>query len=89
MKRNAIEGGTAMAGTRTLRNRFWVETVLGSAAAILAVVTVFTREWIEVLFGVDPDGGSGALEWAIVAVLAGSAIVFGLLARSELRRAVA
>ena len=78
-----------MTGTRAVRNRFWVETALGSVAGILAVVTVFYREWMEMLFGVDPDGGSGALEWTIVAVLAAFAVALGLVARSELRRATA
>ena len=41
--------------SRVLRSRFWVETALGSVTAILAVVTVISPEWIEVLFGVDPD----------------------------------
>jgi len=79
----------AVAGTRAVRSRFWVETAFGSLAGLLAVVTVFSREWLEVLFGVDPDGGSGALEWTIVAVLAALALAFGLAARGELRRAAA
>ena len=78
-----------MAGTGALRTRFWVETAFGSVVGILAVITVFWREWIEMLFGVDPDGGSGALEWTIVAVLAALAVAFGLVARNELRRAAA
>jgi hypothetical protein len=78
-----------MARTRALRNRFWVETTLGSATTILAAITLISREWIEVLLGVDPDGGSGALEWAILAILATASLALGLMARMELRRAAA
>lgn len=71
---------------RTLRLRFWLETVLGSACLILAIVTLVSREWIELLFGVDPDRGSGALEWGVVGVLAVGAALAGGLARREWRR---
>ncbi|WP_344097696.1 hypothetical protein [Microbacterium deminutum] len=50
-----------------------VEFVLAGVFAILAILTAVNPQWIETLFGVDPDRGSGALEWIIVAV-------FGVLA---------
>jgi len=78
-----------MAIRRALRNRFWVETTLGSMITILAVITLISREWIEVLFGVEPDGGSGALEWATLATLAAASLTLGLMARKEMRRAPA
>ena len=51
---------------RDVRSRFWLEAAAGAVCGVLAVVTLFSREWIELVFGVDPDRGSGALEWAVV-----------------------
>jgi hypothetical protein len=69
-----------------VRTRFWIEAGLGLASALLLVLTLVTREWIELIFRVDPDGGSGALEGLIVGVLVLLTLVFGALARRERRR---
>ena len=66
--------------------RFWVEAGLAALAAILVVVTLIWREWIEAIFKVDPDGGDGSLEWAIVAALLATSLTLSLLARVEWRR---
>jgi hypothetical protein len=71
-----------------MRMRFWIEVGLGVMSALLLLLTLVTREWIELLFGVDPDGGSGALEWLIVACLVFLTLVFGALARREHRRPI-
>jgi hypothetical protein len=42
-----------------------VELGCAGIAAVLFVVTALWKDWIEILFGVDPDAGSGALEWLI------------------------
>ena len=70
-----------------IRSRFFVEIALATLTAGLFVLTLINREWIELLFGVDPDGGDGSLEIAIVGVLLVATIVFGWLARGEWRRA--
>jgi hypothetical protein len=70
-----------------VRARFWVELGLALAAAVLAVVTLIWHDWIEILFEVEPDGGSGELEWALTAGLAVVAVGFAIAARLEFRRA--
>jgi hypothetical protein len=59
---------------------------LAVVCGFLLLLTLIWRDWIEEAFGVDPDGGSGALEWAIVIGLALALVVCGALARTELRR---
>jgi DMSO/TMAO reductase YedYZ heme-binding membrane subunit len=70
-----------------LRVRFWTEAALAALSGVLFVMTIFWKDWIEAVFGVDPDRHSGSLEWAIVAVLLVVTLLFGLLARAEWRGA--
>ena len=74
--------------THSHRSRalFWVEAGLACAAGLLAVLTLFSPEWIEELFDADPDAGSGSLEWLIVVALALAAVILAVLARVEWRR---
>jgi hypothetical protein len=68
-----------------VRLRFWVEAAFAGLAGALGLLTLITREWIEAVFGVDPDGGSGSLEWGLVVVLLLAALVVGAAARAEWR----
>ena len=70
-----------------LRHRFWIETILGLAASVLAVVTLFSHDWIETVFGVDPDKGNGSAEWLVVLTLAVITVMLAIGARREWRRA--
>jgi hypothetical protein len=69
-----------------LPKRFWVEVVLASLSGFLFLLTLIWRDWIEGVFGVDPDHHNGSLEWLIVGVMLLAAISFGALARTEWRR---
>jgi hypothetical protein len=69
------------------RIRSWLEAVLGVAASGLGLVTLFWHDWIELLFGVDPDQGSGAVEWLLVAFLFGVGGALIWTARLESARA--
>jgi undecaprenyl pyrophosphate phosphatase UppP len=70
-----------------LRLRFWLESVLGSITGILAIVTLFWHDWIEVVFGVDPDKGNGSAEWLVVVVLFVVTVTLAVGASVEWRRA--
>jgi len=70
-----------------LRLRFWLESVLGSITGILAIVTLFWHDWIETVFGADPDKGNGSAEWLVVAVLLLVTVTLAVGARVEWRRA--
>jgi len=61
--------------------------VCSAVAGLLGVLTAIVPDWIEEVFHVDPDAGSGALEWGIVAVLFVIAIALALSARREYARA--
>ena len=75
--------------TRHLPKRFWFEAITAAAGLILFVLTLFSREWIELLTGWDPDGGNGSLEMLVAVALLAIAGVSMLAARRDYRRAVA
>lgn len=56
------------------------------AAAILGAVTLIWPDWIERVFSIDPDAGSGWLERLIVLSFALIALVSALGARRDWHR---
>lgn len=70
-----------------LRYRFWLESIFGSITGVVAVVTLFSHDWIEAVFGVDPDKGSGSAEWLVVVILLLLTVASAAGARLEWRRA--
>jgi undecaprenyl pyrophosphate phosphatase UppP len=73
--------------SQALRPRFWIEAILGFATGILAIVTLFWHDWLEAIFGVDPDKGNGSAERLIVIILLIVTLALGIGVRFEWRRA--
>lgn len=65
---------------------FWVEAVLCVSGTFLGLLTIVWHDWIEGVFGVDPDHGNGSVEWIAVVVLLAIGGVAGTFARREWRR---
>jgi hypothetical protein len=72
-----------------LRVRFWVETSLALISGFLFLLTIIWKDWIEKVFGIDPDAHSGTAEWSIVLVCMVVTATSVALARYEWRRALA
>jgi hypothetical protein len=60
---------------------FWIEVVLACITGFLAILTAAQPDWIEAVFGVDPDRHSGAVEWVVVAGCALVTVTLIALAR--------
>jgi hypothetical protein len=73
---------------RSVRKRFWVEAGAAASSGLLGMLTLVWPDWIEEIFGWDPDQHSGAYEWLIVALLAVVAVASAVLARIESRRSI-
>lgn len=71
----------------SLRRRFWIELGVASATVLVFAVTITHSAWIELVFGVDPDRGSGAFEWALAAGLTLVAVAIIVSMRYEWSRA--
>jgi hypothetical protein len=69
-----------------VHRRLRIEIALGVLSAVLFLLTLVTREWIELVFRVDPDHGDGSFEWLIFAATATVALGAALLARADWRR---
>jgi len=73
--------------TNGLRRRFWPEAGLSVITALLFLLTLVKRDWIEALFSIDPDSHNGSLEFMIVGGLLVVTIALVSLASYEWRRA--
>jgi hypothetical protein len=72
---------------RSVSPIFWVELGLSALSALSLALTLIWPQWIEMLFGVDPDGGDGSDEMGFTLGLAIATVTLLALARREWRRA--
>jgi hypothetical protein len=66
---------------------FWLETFFAGLSAFLVVLTAVWHDWVEGIFGFDPDRHDGAFEWQLAAACCVIAVGCSVLARREWRRA--
>jgi hypothetical protein len=67
--------------------QFWLELLATTGAVFSFALTIASHRWIELVFRVDPDHGSGLLEWLSVGLSVALAASCSGLARYEWRRA--
>ena len=70
---------------RLLRVRVWVEMAAALSAGALGFLTLFWRDWIELLTGWDSDRHNGSAEWILVVGLVAVAVTAGFAARRHWR----
>ena len=67
---------------RVRAGQWRIEAVLAALFAVGALMTAVFPQWIEA-FGLEPDGGDGSAEWALVIVLGVAALVSAGVSRSH------
>ena len=72
-----------MTSRRRLRIR--IEVGLAIVFASLALATLINPQWIESVFEVSPDRGSGDAEWGVTLAFGAASLLASLLAGLELR----
>ena len=69
-----------------LRRRARLQFVSAGMCAVLTVLAAVVPRWIEETTALEPDGGSGELEWLLAVVFAVITIVLTLLGQRTRRR---
>jgi hypothetical protein len=68
------------------RGRFRVQALAAGLTFVLGMLTALVPDWIEEIFGVDPDGGNGSTEVLLVAACLVATVAFAVLATRSYRR---
>ena len=74
---------------RSLAIRYRVECLLTIVSGVALLLAVVAPQWLEGVSGLEPDGGSGAVEWGLASALAVSTAMWFLLARRHRRMLLA
>ena len=61
-----------------LAGRARMQLAFALVSAALTVLAAIIPRWIEELTGLNPDGGSGLLEWGLAVLFAAASIGFGI-----------
>jgi len=79
----------AYGAAKTLARRARLHLVFAIISLGLTVLAAVLPVWIEEVTSLEPDGGSGALEWLLAAVFGVVSIVFGVLTYRTRRKLAA
>ena len=63
----------------------WAKALIATANAIVGGMTLLWRDWIEVVFHIDPDSHSGAAEWSLVIATLAASVLFAYSAAQDRR----
>lgn len=74
---------------RSIAIRYRVECLLTIVSGVALLLSIVAPQWLEAVSGLEPDGGSGAVEWGLAFVLAMSTTMWFLLARRHRRMLLA
>ena len=69
-----------------VRVRLAAEVVAAAAGIVATTLTLLRPDWIEILFGFDPDHHSGSAEWLMVGFFLAVVAIAGTTASFEWRR---
>lgn len=70
---------------RGSKRRAWLATSFAVVGLTLSLLTLVWGDWIELLFGADPDQHSGALELLVSGAFLGASALLAGLARRDWR----
>ena len=76
-RRNPMSVGSAL--------RARIEAVVSALGIVTLVLTLFWKDWIEAIFGVDPDRHNGFVEWVIAGVALALSVICAARARANRR----
>lgn len=71
-----------------LRKRFWIESIFALFSIISLLFTITQKDWVEIIFDIDPDQFNGSFEWLITITLIICTLILAASALYEIRRVI-